>query len=246
MRTLRRRFTYRSTAPAAGSVTNAMLADMAEDRLKGRAEGAGTGPPQDLTEAQAKAILDITSSDVSNFSAAVAALLLSQRGAAAGTDLISTGVTADTNDRFVVNADGKLEWGGGAGALDTSLARSIAGVLTTNAFILSDGDLIARNALTGQTRIGNAGPGGEAGLKLGSTGDVNLYRPATDKLATDDGLVLNNGALAGATSSAVSFYAGTGAPNNANGVNGDSYWRLDGGALTTIYQRRAGAWVGII
>lgn len=39
---------------------------------------------------------------------------------------------------------------------------------------------------------------------------------------------------------------GTGAPNNANGADGDLFVRTDGAALTTIYQRRAGAWVGIV
>lgn len=42
------------------------------------------------------------------------------------------------------------------------------------------------------------------------------------------------------------MFAGVGVPNNANGANGDIYHRSDGGALTTIYQRRAGAWVGIV
>ncbi|SRR5258706_40675 len=51
---------------------------------------------------------------------------------------------------------------------------------------------------------------------------------------------------AGAAQSASAVRAGTGAPNNANGNNGDIYFRSDGAALTTIYQRRAGAWVGII
>ena len=45
---------------------------------------------------------------------------------------------------------------------------------------------------------------------------------------------------------ASAIYAGTGAPNNANGNNGDFYFRGDGGVLTTIYQRRAGAWVGVV
>jgi len=51
---------------------------------------------------------------------------------------------------------------------------------------------------------------------------------------------------AGASQTASGLFAGTGAPNNTNGNNGDIYFRSDGGALTTIYQRRAGAWVGIV
>ncbi len=54
------------------------------------------------------------------------------------------------------------------------------------------------------------------------------------------------GTDAGALQTAAGIYAGTGAPNNANGANGDVYIRSDGGALTTMYQRRAGAWVGVV
>lgn len=46
--------------------------------------------------------------------------------------------------------------------------------------------------------------------------------------------------------SAVSLFAGTGAPVNADGVNGSFYFRSDGGALTSIYMKRAGAWIGIV
>jgi hypothetical protein len=57
---------------------------------------------------------------------------------------------------------------------------------------------------------------------------------------------LANGAQAGGTNVGGTVYFGTGAPVNASGVNGDIYLRVDGGAATTIYQRRAGAWVGIV
>lgn len=42
---------------ADNAVTNAKLADMAEALIKGRASGAGTGDPQDLTAAQVRTIL---------------------------------------------------------------------------------------------------------------------------------------------------------------------------------------------
>lgn len=41
------------------AVTNAKLANMAQSTIKGRASGAGTGDPQDLTSAQATEILDV-------------------------------------------------------------------------------------------------------------------------------------------------------------------------------------------
>ena len=49
--------------PADNSVTNAKLADMAQNSLKGRAGGAGTGDPQDLTPAQARSMI---ASDTNN------------------------------------------------------------------------------------------------------------------------------------------------------------------------------------
>lgn len=47
---------------------------------------------------------------------------------------------------------------------------------------------------------------------------------------------------ASAAQTASAIYAGTGAPNNADGGNGDFYFRSDGGAATCLYQKRAGAW----
>ena len=51
------------------AVTNAKLANMAAATFKGRAAGAGTGDPTDLTAAQAKAALTISASDVSGLGA---------------------------------------------------------------------------------------------------------------------------------------------------------------------------------
>jgi hypothetical protein len=42
------------------AVTNAKLADMVQATIKGRAAGAGTGDPTDLTDAQVAAIITAT------------------------------------------------------------------------------------------------------------------------------------------------------------------------------------------
>lgn len=39
---------------------------------------------------------------------------------------------------------------------------------------------------------------------------------------------------------------GTGVPNNANGSNGDFYFRSDGSAGTFIYHKAAGSWTGFV
>lgn len=54
-----------------GSVANVILANMAAATIKGRAAGAGTGAPVDLTAAQVKAILALASADISDFVANV-------------------------------------------------------------------------------------------------------------------------------------------------------------------------------
>src|SRR4030067_801827 len=48
-----------TTVIADNAVTNAKLADMAQSTIKGRAAGAGTGDPTDLTAAQVKTIIAI-------------------------------------------------------------------------------------------------------------------------------------------------------------------------------------------
>lgn len=53
-----------ATTIAANAVDNTKAADMAQSTIKGRAEGAGTGDPTDLSVAQVKAVLDYVGSEV--------------------------------------------------------------------------------------------------------------------------------------------------------------------------------------
>lgn len=48
-------------------IANSKLANMSQSTLKGRASGAGTGAPSDLTAAQAKTLLGITTADVTGY-----------------------------------------------------------------------------------------------------------------------------------------------------------------------------------
>lgn len=54
------------------------------------------------------------------------------------------------------------------------------------------------------------------------------------------------GQITGSAQVNVALWSANGAPDNAAGQNGDLYLRGDGGVLTTIYQKRAGLWVGIV
>lgn len=47
-------------------------------------------------------------------------------------------------------------------------------------------------------------------------------------------------------SSAAAIYTGSGAPSASTGANGDLWINQAGGSGTTIYQKRAGSWVGIV
>jgi hypothetical protein len=80
------------------------------------------------------------------------------------------------------------------------------------------------------------------------TGDANISITLTPKgtgsIRTTGKIYPATDALAAQT--AAGILAGTGAPSNANGSDGDFYLRSDGGALSTIYQKRAGTWAGIV
>lgn len=62
------------------------------------------------------------------------------------------------------------------------------------------------------------------------------------------GFRANRFALTSASSFTVltALYGGTGAPSNSDGADGEFYFRSDGAASTTIYHKRAGAWVGVV
>lgn len=147
---------------------------------------------------------------------------------------------------------------------DNSALAALAYV-HANGSLISSQDVYAQVANTSQMYMGTGGPGGEAGLIFGiGASPANLYKGGPDLLKTDDTfwavgqlafsgyacLMLagnqaqGSGSAAPPVNMAMSF--GTGAPNNANGADGDFHMRSDGGAGTTIYHKRAGAWVGIV
>jgi len=53
---------------------------------------------------------------------------------------------------------------------------------------------------------------------------------------------------AGVAQTAADLYAGSGAPNNTDGSDGDFYFRSDGtkAGNTVIYHKEAGAWVALV
>jgi hypothetical protein len=74
--------------------------------------------------------------------------------ATAGTASITHMVTGDIQKRLIVGADGKLTWGSGALAGDTTLYRSAASTLKTDGALIVGGDLNYAAKSVGQGVIG--------------------------------------------------------------------------------------------
>lgn len=91
---------------------------------------------------------------------------------AATTDpAIRTRLTGDTNSRLIVNADGKLTWGTGMAAGDTTLYRSAADTLTTDDAFTAGGAVTAAGSVTSQP-AGTSTDGLVANLPASTTADL--------------------------------------------------------------------------
>jgi hypothetical protein len=111
---------------------------------------------------------------------------------AASTDLaFSGGVFGDSFTRWTFESGGKINWGDGTAAPDTTLYRSAVNQLATDGSLLAQQfgmfqTISATNTVViGRTAVGTNGPG----IYFGSLGDTNIYRSAADTLKTDDTLV---------------------------------------------------------
>ena len=207
------------------AVTNAKLANMAAATFKGRAAGAGTGDPIDLTAAQAKTALAITASDVSGLGALAT---LDQVGAAQ--------IAAGALDGKAINMQGALLRGAelidyaetsatpvisaGALTLDLDTASVFEVVLTANVTSLvfanpptvgraGSATLILRQDATGGRTV--AWPssilwsGGTAPVVTSAANAVDLYgfhntkwRDDLVRISSREGLFLMLGATQGA------------------------------------------------
>lgn len=71
---------------------------------------------------------------------------LTFEGAAATTDAVNVRIDGDDEPQFVVNADGKIEWGGGTTAVDVNLFRDGSTRLHTVNTFVTEGDLVCEVA----------------------------------------------------------------------------------------------------
>src|SRR5690606_7062315 len=95
--------------------------------------------------------------------------------AATSTDGITSKISSDTTNRFVINADGGMEWGGGGvSSTDTTLRRSAANTLKTD-----DSFVVAQNL----------GVGGDLSVG-GGVGVIGLLNAGTAPTADPSGGVI--------------------------------------------------------
>ena len=201
-----------------------------------------------------------TNANANNNTAVGDDALLSLSGASAqgnvavGYDSLSLGTTSVENTAVGRSA---LKTGGGTGHV--AVGAYALGVTTTSNYSVAIGYQALDSVTTGDVNIG-------IGLLAGETITTGANNICLGHDAQASAASVSNEVTIGSTAmrvmrtaaatypakdghsyqSACGIYAGSGAPNNANGADGDIYFRSDGGAMTTMYQRRAGAWVGIV
>ena len=124
-------------------------------------------------------------------------------------------------------------------SLENGVLGSVATATSTPVISLSLGNISALSVTTGNIKASSI-----------SVLNVTATNVTANSIVSVSNLSSNTkifaGTDAGAAQTASGIYAGTGAPSNANGNNGDYYFRSDGGVTTHIYFKAAGAWAGII
>jgi hypothetical protein len=178
-------------------------------------------------------------------SAGVAFASVALTGGASTSTLLLGKVTADSVERFLLTADGKMQWGDGSGAKDVSLYRATADVLgLDDAFRVTRGasnNTAFSSLVTADTdpRFVISAGGGFSWGPGNSAADVTLYRGGVDLLKTDDALSVVGAfrALQG-TANEVSVTGANSRPEVFFGSAADSsIYRDSANSLTT-----PGAW----
>ena len=173
------------------AVTNAKLANMAAATFKGRAAGAGTGDPADLTAAEAKTALAISASDVSGLGALATLNQVGSGQIAAGA---LDGKAINMQDQLLSRAEIR-------DFAETTATPSVSGgsltldLQTANVFVVTLTENVSTLALS------NAPPSTKAGsvtlvLKQDATGNRTLSWPASVKWSGGNPRVVSTAANA--------------------------------------------------
>lgn len=124
---------------------------------------------------------------------------------AASSQAVATRVDGDTNDRLLVDAGGKLTWGSGSAAGDTTLYRSAANILTTD-----DGFRANTLGVTSQYTLPSAD--GSASQILSTNGSGTISFGNTDLKSVKHDATAGTARAAAATRV---IWIGTATPSNA-------------------------------
>jgi hypothetical protein len=108
--------------------------------------------------------------------------------------ILRAAILGEAVDRFVIRADGTMEWGpGGSTARDVKLYRAGPDILKIDDNFHAALDILARVGAVSQVKIGLQGT--LAGISFGSAEDVVLRRQAADILETPDDFHFAGGIL---------------------------------------------------
>lgn len=177
----------------ADTVDNAMMADMAAARIKGRAVGAGSGDPQDLTPGEARAAIGATATGEALLMASSAAAARTALGLTIGTDVQAYDVELAALAGLTSAAD-RVPYFTGAGT------AALATLTAAGRNLLDDADAAAQRTTLGL--------GALATINTVGTAQVDNDAITTDKIADAE-----LKALAGVSSAAdtLPYFTGAGA-----------------------------------
>lgn len=191
-----------------------------------------TLPSREIHEPITKAIWDILVADLAYLHGDAGAVTINNSVLSAGAFVAAYGSAAEVWLGALGPAgEACIDFGSG---VDVNLYRYAANILKTDDAFLCAGTLIGGHGSAAEMALGALGPGGEAGMKFGSAGDVNLYRLSANILKTDDAL-LSAGTLAGGHGSAAEVDIG------ALGPGGEAGLAFGSSGDTSIYRQGAQA-----
>jgi len=117
---------------------------------------------------------------------------------AAGGVAFASAQGGDTANRFLVDSNGRINWGPGNAAADTNLYRAVAGALKTDGVLYTGGNIFANQGKAAQIILADYQAAGTAMILFSTAQDTNLYRSGAGNLKTDGTLTAGGSLQAGA------------------------------------------------